>query len=131
MKKQVKIILKKSYSKTNLKRKGLKYKWSYTKISSSLDGKKVNEKVRSMLSNDINILVFNFVDMLSHARTEISMIRDLANDEPAYRSLTRSWFMHSSLFELLKTLWHLTSCQDNLQHRSRYNTSTESDKNNW
>ena len=90
--------------RNQLKRKGLTYKWSYTKISSSLEGKKVNEKVRSMLEIDINILVFNFVDMLSHARTEISMIRDLANDEPAYRSLTRSWFMHSSLFELLKTL---------------------------
>jgi len=87
-----------------LKRKGLNYKWSYNKISSSQEGKKVNDKVRSMLDNDINILVFNFVDMLSHARTEISMIRDLANDEPAYRSLTRSWFIHSSLFELLKTL---------------------------
>jgi hypothetical protein len=57
-----------------------------------------------MLDNDINILVFNFVDMLSHARTEIGVIRDLASDEPAYRSLTRSWFLHSSLFELLKTL---------------------------
>jgi DNA-binding response OmpR family regulator len=87
-----------------LVKKGLKYKWSYNKISNSQEGKKVNEKVRSMLENDINILVFNFVDMLSHARTEIGVIRDLANDEPAYRSLTRSWFMHSSLFELLKTL---------------------------
>jgi len=90
--------------KSQLTRKGLKYKWSYNKISSSLEGKKINEKVRSMLENDINILVFNFVDMLSHARTEIGVIRDLANDEPAYRSLTRSWFMHSSLFDLLKTL---------------------------
>ena len=87
-----------------LKRKGLNYKWSYNKISSMTEGKKVNEKVKSLLENDINILVFNFVDMLSHARTEISMIRDLAKDEPAYRSLTRSWFMHSSLFELLKIL---------------------------
>jgi DNA-binding response OmpR family regulator len=87
-----------------LKRKGLKYKWTYTKISSSADGKKVNEKVKPMLENDINILVFNFVDMLSHARTEISMIRDLAKDEPAYRSLTRSWFIHSTLFELLRIL---------------------------
>jgi DNA-binding response OmpR family regulator len=87
-----------------LKRKGLKFKWSYNKISSSAEGKRVNDKAKSLLQNDINILVFNFVDMLSHARTEISMIRDLANDEPAYRSLTRSWFMHSSLFELLKIL---------------------------
>jgi DNA-binding response OmpR family regulator len=90
--------------KDHLRRKGLNYKWSYNKISSTHDGKKLNEKVKSLLQNDVNILVFNFVDMLSHARTEISMIRDLANDEPAYRSLTRSWFMHSSLFELLKTI---------------------------
>jgi CheY-like chemotaxis protein len=87
-----------------LRRKGLKFKWSYNKISSGAEGKRVNEKAKNLLQNDINILVFNFVDMMSHARTEISMIRDLANDEPAYRSLTRSWFMHSSLFELLKTL---------------------------
>jgi CheY-like chemotaxis protein len=89
---------------SQLKRKGLKYKCSYTKISSTLEGKKANEKVRSMLENDINILVFNFVDMLSHARTDIGVIRDLASDERAYRSLTRSWFVHSSLFELLKIL---------------------------
>jgi len=87
-----------------LKNKKLNYKWSYNKISSSAEGKKVNEKVRSLLENDINILVFNFVDMLSHARTDIGVIRDLARDERAYRSLTRSWFIHSSLFELLKTL---------------------------
>ncbi|TAL62913.1 MAG: PglZ domain-containing protein [Bacteroidetes bacterium] len=90
--------------KRQLTRKNLKYKWSYNKISSSHEGKKVNDKIRLMLDNDINILVFNFVDMLSHARTEIGVIRDLASDEPAYRSLTRSWFLHSSLFELLKTL---------------------------
>jgi CheY-like chemotaxis protein len=90
--------------KNQLNRKGLKYKWSYNKISNSQQGKKVNEKIRGMLDNDINILVFNFVDMLSHARTEIGVIRDLASDEPAYRSLTRSWFLHSSLFELLKTI---------------------------
>jgi hypothetical protein len=87
-----------------LKRRGLKYKWSYHKISNGFEGKKVNEKVNSLLENDINILVFNFVDILSHARTDVDLIRDLANDERAYRSLTRSWFIHSSLFELLKTL---------------------------
>ena len=90
--------------RNQLKRKGLKYKWSYNKITNSQQGKKLNEKINQMLENDINILVFNFVDMLSHARTEVGVIRDLASDEPAYRSLTRSWFLHSSLFELLKTL---------------------------
>jgi hypothetical protein len=90
--------------RSQLYRKNLKYKWSYNKISNGSEGKKVNEKLRSMLGNDINILVFNFVDMLSHARTDSDVLRDLANDEPAYRSLTRSWFLHSSLFELLKML---------------------------
>jgi DNA-binding response OmpR family regulator len=90
--------------RNQLNRKGLKYKWSYNKISNSQAGRKVNDRIRSLLENDINILVFNFVDMLSHARTEIGVIRDLANDEPAYRSLTRSWFLHSPLFELLKIL---------------------------
>ncbi len=84
--------------------KGLRYKWSYSKISSSYEGKKLNETYRQMLDNDINILVYNFVDMLSHARTEIDLIRDLAEDEPAYRSLIRSWFIHSSLYDLLKLL---------------------------
>ena len=87
-----------------LARKGLAYKWSYHKIHSGQAGKKVNGIIRSLLQNDINILVYNFIDMLSHARTDIGVIRDLASEEPAYRSLTRSWFLHSPLFELLKSL---------------------------
>jgi CheY-like chemotaxis protein len=90
--------------KDQLARNGLKYRWSYSKISSNQEAKKVNDRIKQMLENDINILVYNFVDMLSHARTEIGLIRDLANDERAYRSLTRSWFIHSPLFELLNTL---------------------------
>ncbi len=87
-----------------LTRKGLKYKWTYNKVSSSQEGKKTNEKVKQLLGNDLNILIYNFVDILSHARTEIDVIKDLAENEPAYRSLTRSWFIHSSLFDLLKML---------------------------
>lgn len=92
------------FFRMQLARTGLKLKWSYSKISSAHDGKKANDRIKQMLDNDINILVYNFVDMLSHARTEIGLIRDLANDEKAYRSLTRSWFLHSPLFDLLNTL---------------------------
>jgi len=92
------------FIKRHLERKGLKIKWSYNKISNNQDSKRLNDKVKTLLSNDLNFLVYNFVDILSHARTDIGVIRDLANDERAYRSLTRSWFIHSSLFELLKTL---------------------------
>jgi hypothetical protein len=90
--------------KLHIARKGMNIKWSYTKISTNHDSKKINDRIKALLENDLNILVYNFVDILSHARTEIGVIRDLATDERAYRSLTRSWFIHSSLFELLKTL---------------------------
>lgn len=90
--------------RSQLSRKNISLKWSFNKITSSTEGKKINEKMRQMLDNDLNILVYNFVDMLSHARTEIGLIRDLAEDEKAYRSLIRSWFIHSSLFDLLKML---------------------------
>lgn len=56
------------------------------------------------MDNDLNVLVYNFVDMLSHARTDMAMIRELANDESAYRSLTLSWFEHSPLLDALKKL---------------------------
>ena len=92
------------FLKRHLARRGVNIKWSYTKISGSQEGKKLNDRINSLLSNDFNVLVYNFVDMLSHARTDIRLIRDLAGDERAYRSLTRSWFIHSELFELLQIL---------------------------
>lgn len=90
--------------KRHISRAGLNIRWSYNKINNSQDGKRINEKLTTLLTNDLNVLVYNFVDMLSHARTEVSLIRDLAVDEKAYRSLTRSWFIHSSLFDLLNTI---------------------------
>ena len=56
------------------------------------------------MQNQLNVVVFNFVDMLSHARTESKMIRELASSEAAYRSLTLSWFKHSSILDFLKVL---------------------------
>ena len=92
------------FLKRQIQRRGLNIKWSYHKINNSQEGKKLNEKLPLLLQYNLNVLVYNFVDILSHARTEIGVIRDLAYDERAYRSLTKSWFLHSSLFELLKTL---------------------------
>ncbi len=90
--------------KRNIERNRLNFKWSYNKISNNAEGKKINDRIKTFLDNNLNILVYNFVDILSHARTENGLIRDLADDEPAYRSLTRSWFLHSSLFDMLKML---------------------------
>jgi hypothetical protein len=89
---------------SHLERRKLSVSWSYNKVSNSIEGRKLNEKLPGMLGKDLNIIVYNFVDILSHARTENNLIRDLSEDEPAYRSLVRSWFLHSSLFDLLKEL---------------------------
>ena len=89
---------------TQLSRHGKKYKYFYEKISQLKTGEKIVENIKDLLNNQLNILVYNYIDMLSHARTEIKMIRELANDEPAYRSLTLSWFKHSPLFALIKEL---------------------------
>lgn len=85
-------------------RLGRKEKFHFDKVSSLKSGKKLTDTFRSIMDNDLSVLVFNFVDMISHARTEMDMIRELASDEKAYRSLTLSWFMHSSLLDLLKLL---------------------------
>jgi hypothetical protein len=80
------------------------YTYSYHKISDSAGGKNLLDNLHELLDNDLNTVVFNFVDMLSHARTEVKMIKELAPDEAAYRSLTQSWYNHSSLHELLQRL---------------------------
>ncbi|MDA3952317.1 MAG: bifunctional response regulator/alkaline phosphatase family protein [Bacteroidales bacterium] len=89
---------------TQISRHSKNYKFAYEKISHMKTGDKIVENVQDLLNNDLNILVYNYIDMLSHARTEIEMIRELANDEPAYRSLTVSWFKHSPLYALIKEL---------------------------
>lgn len=88
----------------NLEKNRLNIRFSYQKILQTQQGKAVLDQFHSLLQNDLNVLVYNFVDMVSHARTDIKMIRELAPDESAYRSLTRSWFEHSSLFELFKKI---------------------------
>ena len=87
-----------------INRLGKDYKFRYEKINNLRAGKKLLDSVSDLMNFDLNIIVYNFVDMLSHARTEMEMIRELANNESAYRSLTVSWFRHSHLLELIKLL---------------------------
>jgi len=76
-------------------------KSSYTKITNIDFGRKVINRVDNMKHNDLNVIVYNFVDMLSHARTEMKVIKELADDDSAYRSLTSSWFEHSPLNDII------------------------------
>lgn len=90
--------------KTQIERFRKKYTFSYHKINDSVSGEKLNSEITHLLENQLNVVVFNFVDMLSHARTDSKMIRELASTEAAYRSLTKSWFQHSSIVEFFQIL---------------------------
>ncbi|MDR1676627.1 MAG: PglZ domain-containing protein [Tannerella sp.] len=90
--------------RTQIERFRKKYSFSYHKIHDSQYGEKLLNNLSSLEHNQLNVIVINFVDMLSHARTESKMIRELAQSEAAYRSLTRSWFQHSTTLELFKSL---------------------------
>ncbi|MBL7917363.1 MAG: bifunctional response regulator/alkaline phosphatase family protein [Bacteroidia bacterium] len=92
------------FMRAQLTRLGKDVKMSYTKITNFAAGKKLTENLNNLLNNKLNIIVYNFVDMLSHARTDMEVIRELADNEPAYRSITKSWFEHSPLHDIIKQL---------------------------
>jgi CheY-like chemotaxis protein len=89
---------------TLFKRYRRQCKFSYNKINDSATGERLIQDFARLEQNDLNVIVLNFVDMLSHARTESKMIRELASNNAAYRSLTESWFKHSSALELFKRI---------------------------
>lgn len=88
----------------NIIRNKLNIKHSYTKVVSSNDGKQLIDNILNMCTNQLNVIVYNFVDLLSHARTEMQVLKELAGDETSYRSITLSWFQHSPLFQALQRL---------------------------
>ena len=94
----------KDFLEANLKRLGKNVKWSYNKITNFDAGKKLADNFSQLKENDVSFIVYNFVDMLSHARTEMELIRELADNESAYRSITVSWFEHSPLNEIVKKI---------------------------
>lgn len=86
----------------HLKRLGLNLKQDYFKITNLAGGKKLADNFRSLKDNDLVTVVYNFVDMLSHAKTEMDVVKELASDDKAYRSLTLSWFKNSPLLDIIQ-----------------------------
>ncbi|CAM4057540.1 response regulator [Flavobacterium antarcticum] len=86
----------------HLKRLGLNIKQDYFKITNLAAGKKLAENFKALKNNDLVSVVYNFVDMLSHAKTEMDVVKELASDDKAYRSLTLSWFKNSPLLEIIQ-----------------------------
>lgn len=79
-------------------------RFDYTKITNVNNAKQMQDNILNYLNNDFSVIVYNFIDMLSHARTEMEVLKELAGDEKAYRSLTRSWFENSPLYAALKRI---------------------------
>ena len=93
------------YLRDQLKRLGQGHlKVSYTKVVNNQAGLDLMNQMHNLLDNDLNVIVYNFVDMLSHARTEMEVLKELAGDEMSYRSITTSWFEHSPLHQGLKKI---------------------------
>ena len=90
--------------KTQLERYRRRNTFSYHKVNNSIDAEKLMQQLNTLEKNDLNVVVFNFIDMLSHARTESRMVRELASNESAYRSITLSWFRHSVISDFFRWL---------------------------
>ena len=89
---------------TQLDRYRRHHTFSYHKVNDSSGADRLLSQFQQLGQNDLNVVVVNFIDMLSHARTESKMVRELANNESAYRSITLSWFRHSAVSDIFKRL---------------------------
>jgi len=97
-------LFEEEFLKAQLRRLKKDIRFSYTKVVHHNDGQNLLNNIHNLLGNDLNIIVYNFVDMLSHARTEMEVLKELASDETSYRSITTSWFEHSPLHQALKKI---------------------------
>ncbi|TPN88775.1 T9SS response regulator signal transducer PorX [Aquimarina algicola] len=90
-----------------LQRLGLDIKHEYYKITNERSGKTLASNFKGLKDNDLTVVVYNFVDMLSHSKTEMEVIKELASNDKSYRSLTQSWFKNSPLLEMIQQAQHL------------------------
>ena len=88
----------------HLERCRRKIGYSYHKINDSVAVDKLLQQFQQLSNTPFNVLVINFIDILSHARTDSRMVRELAATEAAYRSITLSWFKHTPIKELFRKL---------------------------
>ena len=87
-----------------LQSSGKRWRTTFDKLIRPEAGRRLIENIQHVYDADFSVIVYNFLDILSHARTETEIIRELTEDEAAFRSLTRSWFEHSDLYTILKML---------------------------
>ena len=96
-------LFESEFLESQLRRLNKKIKFSYNKITSISGGKSLLKKIKNFKSENLTVVVYNFVDMISHAKNEMEIIKELASDNKAYRSLTLSWFKNSPLFDFIQS----------------------------
>lgn len=95
-------LFEKEFLETQLNRLGKPLDYSYHKITNINQGQKLVDNFKQEKSKDLSVVVYNFVDMLSHSKTELEVIKELASTDKSYRSLTESWFKNSPLLEIIQ-----------------------------
>ena len=97
-------LYEQDFLKYQLKQFNCPQDFSFNKVFNLDHGKKMLDRMNEFTNKSLNVIIYNFVDILSHAKTEMKMIKELTNDEKSYRDLTLTWFKNSPLFDLLKQL---------------------------
>ncbi len=92
------------FLRRNMQSLGLNQKMTFDKLVRPESGRKLLDNIQRVFNAEFSVIIYNFLDILSHARTDTEIIRELADDEAAFRSLTRSWFEHSELWDIIKQL---------------------------
>jgi CheY-like chemotaxis protein len=95
-------LKEKEFLSAQINRLHIDLNWSYHKISSLRQGKKLSDNFKAHKNDDLMVVVYNFVDILSHSKTEMEVIKELASTDKSYRSLTQSWFKNSPLLEIIQ-----------------------------
>ena len=118
---------------TLFKRYRRQHTFTYNKVNDSAAAERLVQKLPQLSKYDVNVCVLNFIDMLSHARTESRMVRELASNEAAYRSITLSWFRHSAVGDLFRALaasdYHIILTTDHGSIRCQTPVRVKGDKN--
>ncbi len=83
---------------------GLTVNAKYEKVLNAEEGRKVNDHILDYIQSPLSTFVYNFVDTLVHSRSDSDVLKEIAPDVPAFRALTKTWFEHSSLHDIFKTL---------------------------
>ncbi len=96
-----------------LDRKGIKLdnELKYMKIIDPDVGRSFEQNIVSHRRTHLMAVVVNFLDMLVHGRSDSELIKEIAPNEAAFRSLTNSWFLHSSLFGTFRNIANMNKAK--------------------